>query len=483
MIEIDVDEEIFLPCYRPLLNSTANINFLWGGRDSGKSYFIAQKLIVDCLRLDYFRCILIKKTFESIKDSQWQTIKDIVEQWGISHLFTFKQQPLEIHCINGNKFIARGCDSPEKLKSISNPSHAWYEEGNQLEEEDYIVATTTLRSSRGPVQEWFSFNPECEGDYQDFWLYRTFFKEHYDKGQSTFTAKVEFTMPDKTTYARTYTSTHTTYHDNPNCTPDRIANHESLKAINPYYYQIFTRGVWGTREAGARFLKCFNSSTHVGSVDYNPKLALHLSFDENYVPYFPCGIFQIDGNNIYMIEEVALYAPNNSVRKICNEIKRKYPAHTAGMYIYGDATSLDKGDVKQEEGFDLFDLICNELINYHPTLRVNDSNPSVTGSKDFANTVLELQFNGITFLMDERCKVAKRDFENTKEASDGRVDKKKITDKETGSSYQPYGHFCDLFRYFLITARARDYELYQNGNRERPRPIIGAAPENKKARY
>src|SRR5580704_17607992 len=113
-IKINIDEEVFLPVFRPLLNTKANINFLWGGRDSGKSFFIAQKLILDCLQLDYFRCILIKKTFESIKDSQWELIKNICADWNISHLFSFTVAPLEITCNNGNKFIARGCDKTEK---------------------------------------------------------------------------------------------------------------------------------------------------------------------------------------------------------------------------------------------------------------------------------------------------------------------------------------------------------------------------------
>ncbi len=116
-IQIDIDPNLFLDCYKPLLKSDADIHFLWGGRDSGKSYFIAQKLIVDCLKNRYFRCIMVKKTYESIKDSQFQTIKDLVYKWKLEDLFTFNKSPLEITCVNGNTFIARGCDMPERLKS------------------------------------------------------------------------------------------------------------------------------------------------------------------------------------------------------------------------------------------------------------------------------------------------------------------------------------------------------------------------------
>ncbi|MDE3023635.1 MAG: hypothetical protein KGI54_17615, partial [Pseudomonadota bacterium] len=48
-------------------------------------------------------------------------------------------------------------------------------------------------------------------------------------------------------------------------------------------------------------------------------------------------------------------------------------------------------------------------------------------------------------------------------APDGGIDKKKITDKETGQSYQPYGHFVDLTRYFITFAFAGEYASYQRG--------------------
>lgn len=467
-VELEIDEDIFLPCYRHLLESTSNINFLWGGRDSGKSYFIAQKLIVDCLNLKYFRCILIKKTFESIKDAQWQTIKDICEQWGISHLFDFTVAPLQITCVNGNKFIARGCDKPEKMKSISNPSHAWYEEGNQLTEADYIVATTTLRSSDGDVQEWFSFNPEAEGDYNDFWLYKNFFKEHYEKGEYSFTGMVEFSLPDGGEYVRKYSSTHSTYNDNKKyCLPSRIAVHESLKNINPYYYKVFTKGLWGKKLIGGEFYKCFKASRHVGVCKYNPLLPLHISWDENVNPYLPCGIFQIDGKKIMLVDLILGRHPNNTVKNVCNEIIRRYQGHSSGMFIYGDATSK-KEDVKQEKGYDFFRLVIDYLAMFKPSRRVSASNPSVVMRGNFINTILELEYMGIQFIIsdDPNCREAVLDFENTKEASDGNKDKSVIKDPETKVSYQKHGHITDLSDYLICYAFSEEYHLYQRGGKK-----------------
>lgn len=454
-----LSEDLFLPCYVDALELKSDIIFFWGGRDSGKSYFCAQKLILDCLKADYFRCVLIKKTAESIKDSQWQLLKDICTDWNIDHLFTFKVSPLEIICnTNGNKFIARGCDDPAKLKSISNPSHAWYEEGNQLEQSDYIIASTTLRSNKGDVQEVFSFNPECYGDFKDFWLYKDYFANHVEKNEYSFTDIIQFPMPDGTTYKRKVTSIHTTYSDNLEyCTPSRIAKHESYKSTNPYYYKVFTLGLWGKRLAGGEVLKCFKYDKHVGKYPYNPNLSLHISFDENVNPFLPCGIFQIEGKNIYLVDEIAARHPNNKTWYVSNEIKRRYHKHTEKMYIYGDPAS-QKEDVKLQDGENLFTIFEDELKDFKPELRVLNSHPSVRQSLDFFNEVLELNKGGLTFLVNADCKVAIKDFENAKEdIRNGGIDKRTVTDKDTKKTYQPYGHYIDLTRYFLCYAFENEY--------------------------
>src|SRR6478735_1723625 len=140
-IQINLPIDVFLPCYQHLVTVPSisdkllpepDIDFLWGGRDSGKTRHIAMQLLLSCLSLPYFRCILVRKVANTIKDSQWQQLKDVAEEWKVDHLFNFKEHPLEILCFNGNKFLCRGMDEPTKLKSVSNPSHCWCEEGNQL---------------------------------------------------------------------------------------------------------------------------------------------------------------------------------------------------------------------------------------------------------------------------------------------------------------------------------------------------------------
>src|SRR6056297_219798 len=172
MHEIEWDDSVYLPCYQKIRESNADVKLYWGGRDSGKSYNIALEWIEKCLTADYFRGILIRKTFASIRDSQYDLLKSIIYDYGLDDLFTFTAAPLEIRCINGNKIIARGCDNPHNIKSITEPTDAWYEEADKITKDEYTTVSTTLRSEKVSVQEWISFNPESDGDYEDHWLFK-----------------------------------------------------------------------------------------------------------------------------------------------------------------------------------------------------------------------------------------------------------------------------------------------------------------------
>lgn len=239
---------------------------------------------------------------------------------------------------------------------------------------------------------------------------------------------------------------------------------ESLKSMPRYEYEVFVEGNWDLQEkTGAEFYKYFNLDKHVKECSYNPELPLHISWDENVNPYLPCGIFQIFGKEIRMIDEILGVNPKNTIRDVCNEFKFRYKHHNSGLFIYGDATS-QKEDVKQQKGHNFFKLIENELINYKPILRISKSNPSVVVRGQFINTILYNNFQDIIIKISPNCKTAVEDFTLTKEASDGTKDKAKERDSKTGISYQKHGHLSDLFDYFCCSAFKKEYEIFQKGD-------------------
>jgi phage terminase large subunit len=207
---------------------------LYGGRDSAKSYFAAQKVIIDTMRKPYSRYILVRKAYAHIKDSQFQTIKDIILSYGLMDFFVFIENPLRIiFKKNGNMIIARGLDKEHKTKSIKDPTGVWYEEMNEIGFNDFIKTTTSLRG--GIIQEIATFNPEMETE----WINSYFFplKENYEKSDGNF-HYVKSIRTDTTIL-------HTTYKDNSYVTPQSAELLESFKNIDENYYRIYTLGLWG----------------------------------------------------------------------------------------------------------------------------------------------------------------------------------------------------------------------------------------------
>jgi hypothetical protein len=238
---------------------------------------------------------------------------------------------------------------------------------------------------------------------------------------------------------------------------------ESLKLLPTYQYEVFVNGNWDIQlKTGGEYWKCFDLDKHVKQHTYNPELPLHLSFDENVNPYLPCGVFQVDGTNAYMIDEIAMRTPNNTIDSLCKEIERRYYNHQSGMFIYGDATSR-KNDVKQQKGYNLFTLIIENLKRFNPILRVPQANPSTSMRANFINTILEKNIDGISISFDANCQLMIIDMTTVKEAPDGSMVKEMETNAETKVRYQKNGHFSDLFCYFICECFKNNYVNYTRG--------------------
>lgn len=468
-INITISKDKFLPIYRPLILSedVYDIDFLYGGRDSGKSRHIAMQLVVECLRSTYFRCLLIKKELYTIRGSQYQTIKDVIEEWGITHLFAFNSSRLEIVCtINGNGFYGKGLDDAGKVKSFANPSCCWIEEGNQITAEDFVIIQTSLRTNTGKVKVWFSFNPECEVTYSDFWLWQEYFS-HTEQLSFTHHKTIETPKGQKKIAIR---ATHGTYLDNPYCSDERIALYESYKTSknNAYWYQTYTLGLWGYRRPGGEFWKCFEEEKHTADIKHIPQLknmTIHISVDSNVNPYVTVQVWQIDNSakKLLQVDEIICEHPNNtaakSAKKVIDYLDRR--GYNQPVYIYGDPAANAKSTV-DDEGRSFFDKFIGVIkaSGYQFVNRVGKSAPSVSQSGAFINEIFEVNYAGWDILIDKSCRKSIEDYNMVVEDIDGKMLKKKVTNKETKVSYEKYGHCSDTMRYLITTVLSNEYKSF-----------------------
>jgi PBSX family phage terminase large subunit len=455
----------------PLLNNKDRYVIMYGGRGSSKSNFEAKKLIYRCLTENYFRHILIRNTYATIKDSSYQTIKDIIFELGLQELFEFKLQPLEIHCINGNCFLARGCDDTQKIKSVKDPTGAWWEE-DIPSEADFITVTTSIRTTKAAfLQETFTINPEVEGNYQDHWFWKRFFKGRTDL---SFRDATKMKVNEDTEVELTYTVHHSDHTHNKWIPAEFIAFLMDLKTKNPYYWEVYCNGKWGNKQLGGRFYKSFDLGKNTLNYNYNPSLPLHISFDFNVNPYVSLSVWQQEGKRCYLIDEIAMEYPKNRTTDACREFTRRYNSHTAGLFVYGDPSGKQEG-TRTEAGHNDYKIIQNELEKFRPVLRVFNSHPPVKTRGDFINAIFEYNFDDCFVYISENSVFLKNDLLFGLEDSDGTKLKQKVKG-EDGRSYEKHHHFSDNMDYYLCYTLSDSFYKFQNGMPNNYKRTTGIKP-------
>lgn len=446
MIEVEIDKSVYLECYHHLLEpNDIDIDILFGGRDSGKSKFLAQFTTELSLSLDYFRCLLIKETHESIKDAQWQMINDNAVTWGVDSLYKFHTSPLAIKCVNGNTFATRGMDKPAKIRSFSNPSHAWGEEFNQVSEDGFITLLTSLRNDYGKVKLFLSLNPESPvPNYQEFYLWKMFFKDW--RGDKVFVGSITMKLRRQLggiwieeDVVLKYRLTHTTYHDNPYCSPQRIAFHESLQETNPYWYRVFTLGLWGNKLNESPYLTTWSREKHISPVELHatPGLYLFACWDFNRNPQV-CTIIQWDetAEVVYIIEVFKI--PNTGTDKMCDLIAVKYPPNHYIYIINGDYSGNTPSSLYEEEVTN-YTVIKSKFGLTDGQLKI-EPNPKLEDNRTLVNMVFHRYKVQV-------CPVKAKPFifdaENVKYTAEGKIKKE---DREDPAQQ---ADVLDTVRYFF----------------------------------
>jgi hypothetical protein len=215
--------------------------------------------------------------------------------------------------------------------------------------------------------------------------------------------------------------------------------------------------------SGGEFYSSFNRLHHVGVFKYDPSIALHITFDQNSVPYNTAIVRQVKKlDDLWMdiaIKEICLENPRNSTEEVCDEIIRLFPKHDAGLFYYGDASGHNRTTMNKDFKHH-YEIIAFKLRRYlnNSSDRTMISNPSLVKRRDFMNKIFEEKLP-VRNCMDESCKNLIADYMYVKQDKDNTKVKKIIKDKETGDSYQKWGHCSDADDYHFVELFKNYYEI------------------------
>lgn len=153
-------QTIKLPRWAKDLAKPKRYKVLWGGRGGGKSYAIADQLLIDGIQSPQ-RILCAREYQASIKDSVHRLLADRIDHWGLGAFYDVQRDTIIGR--NGTSFIFRGVrHNVQSIKSMSGLTRVWVEEAQTVSEESWRILIPTVRDEGSEI--WLSLNPNRKED-------------------------------------------------------------------------------------------------------------------------------------------------------------------------------------------------------------------------------------------------------------------------------------------------------------------------------
>ena len=314
--------------YKEFWNFKGRYRVVKGSRGSKKSTTISMWIIYNMMKYPLANTLVVRRVFNTHKDSTYTQLKWASNNLGVSHLWKFSKSPLEATYIpTGQKILFRGLDDPMSITSITvEHGHlcwCWFEEAFQvMNEDDFNKIDMSIRGEMPPgyfKQITLSFNPWSE----KHWLKRKFFD-----------------TKDDDILAST-----TTYKCNEYLGEDDIQVFEKMKLNNPRRYNIEGLGNWGIAE-GLVYENFEELEFNIEDIKRrsNIKSAFGLDFGYTNDPTaFICTLVDLDNKEIYIFDEHYQKAMTNKM--ISDMIK--YKGYSKEMIIADSSEPKSIDDIQR----------------------------------------------------------------------------------------------------------------------------------------
>lgn len=289
--------------YKTFWNFKGRYRAVKGGRGSKKSTTAAQWIIYNMMKYPLANTLIVRRVFNTHKDSTWTQLKWATHNLNVSHLWYFSKSPLEAtYTPTGQKILFRGLDDPMSITSITVEKGylcwCWFEEAFQVMDEDAFNKVDL--SIRGELPEGYfkqitlTLNPWSE----KHWIKKRFF-DH----------------PGPDILAMT-----TSYQCNEFLGDDDRQIFETMKQRNPRRYSIEGLGEWGIAE-GLVYQNFQEMAFDKDEISRKPSVTAYFGLDFGYTndpTAFIALLVDKETKSIFIYDEIYKKALTN--KDIFNEI-------------------------------------------------------------------------------------------------------------------------------------------------------------------
>lgn len=316
---------------------------LFGGYGSGKSYSIAQKIVLKLLE-EKRTALVVRNVYDTIKESCFALFKTVISSMDmLSEVVTPRNKykdgkivvtlsPMEVRFPNGSRIIFKGMDNPEKIKSIHGVSIVWMEECSEIRYEAYAELLGRVREPNTTLHFILSCNPVGKEN----WVYNTFFV-HTDENGKERVIQDEQEVYKRRTLVNKKNGVY--YHhslpdDNPFLPASYLRRLDRLKETDKHLWVVARWGRFGA--SGTRVLPNFVVVNNpkwfvkkVNSISSNFHFfGLDFGFEESFNALICCAVDDVN-KDLYIYDEVYInhitddrFSQREDVRKVAERAGR-----------------------------------------------------------------------------------------------------------------------------------------------------------------
>lgn len=455
------------PQYKPTCDTCGSQNLpqlilAGGAAGGGKSYLSSCWIISNCMRFENVRAVVCRKTIKSLKESILNTIKKVLNDWGLEENENYKINNLDNTITFWNKSVIimkelapQPSDPDYSRLGSSEFTFGAVEECNEVEEKAIDVLFSRLRWRTHETLKISKLLLTCNPSMN--WVRDRFVQDK--DGNPAILREGEYYCPFSV-YDNPDVQFRQSYESSLNKISD-IATRERLLYGNWSYVDTNIAAAYWSFRGDKHLVDGLKEKV------YDPLKPIISSWDFNVTPYMSTLSMQVnyDKKEVYILEEILgeQEKKENNTPSLSKKIADKYlnENHMGGLLITGDPAGLARS-TQTEEGVNNYTIILSNMDNQnlHAQKKLLSKQPPHTTRLEFVNALLD-GFGGWKIMIDMRCRRFTEDLIYQKKEADGTKSKAKKTDPKTGVKYEKYGHLSDCFDYALVMMLPEAWNRFQ----------------------
>lgn len=427
MLRIDYNWE-YPKKFEPVFDFKKRFIALTGGRNSGKSWFLAH-FFLEKLLYEKADLLCAREHQNSINDSNYKLFCNVINKYNLP----FEVQATRIISrTTKSKIVFVGISdvTADNIKSYEGFKYVWLEEAQKVSAKSWEILEPTIRVKNSQI--FLSMNPEV------------IHSKHPIMSELT------------TIYKDDTLHIHSTYLDNPFCEPETLRRIEQIKKYKPDDYNFVWLGI--PPEQDQRTVVKNFTQDNIKECRYIDTLDLHLSCDFNVDPMMWV-IAHKTPDKVFFVDEIVI--ENTSTREAIQEFISRYGNHRGNIIINGDASGDYRSCQSERSNYIIIKNEIERHFQKHIKVDIKKHNPPISERVQAFNHLVLSDTGQRNLIVSPKCKWLLYNIDNLKyKEGTGQIDSPSFSQIRQDKQTKFLGHIFDAASYlvdFYFPIRKRNY--------------------------